>query len=173
MAPKVEVKAGSMYYTGRTHKEAIGKALAHLEALFPDDSRETGVWAPVIVRAPDEKRGEAIAKGAPVGYNVGVVYKDSDGSWTYVINWSDGRTSGPILSAGQSRQLAEWRLRRHLAQVAYDPDTSGDTMHLLSADDREGRAEHQRWIAFQDDYRRLRAQGLSEKEAHAQALGGI
>jgi hypothetical protein len=156
---RVEIRIGSQTYTGKSHKAATESALAHLAALFPDVTRD--VWAPAIV---------------PVAGHVGVAYKGPAGTWEYVIRWPDGR-DGAVSGGNWTRQEAEFRQRRHLAQAIYrapdgpidSPDADGESLAVIHPGDNEGLASHRQWLRFQREYRAAVAEGLQDSAAHQRA----
>jgi hypothetical protein len=127
---KIEIKAGSQTYHGKTQREAHAAALAHLAALFPDDGE---YWAPIVVQA---------------GPQVLVGHKTESGDWGYVV-YRGGQNCGGTY--GQwNRRACEFAMRRHAAQYTYDSaDGGAASLAFIHRDDSEGRKEHERWIAFQ------------------------
>ena len=158
---KTEIAVGTQRYDGKSRKEATGKALGHLAALFPDGEH---TWAPVVVRAHAEDGSRADG-----GENVGVAFKDCNGFWSYCIQWANG-VAGSIHSGNWTRQQAEFRVRRHLAQNAYrggSQVTEADlsTLQVIHPDDKEGAVEHLSWLRFQSSYEKAQASGLDDSAA--------
>lgn len=134
---------------GPTVKEAKADAGAAIERAFADD----GCYIPVLIRFP---RGE-----------VGVVYRTLEG-WEYgYLTPEQERSSGYCVGGYARKRDAEMHLRRHMAQ-AYLFQAPDNGRGVIASWDHEGRAAHERYIAWQEGYKALRARGVSDAEARRQ-----
>jgi len=160
--PKVEIRIGSETYTGKTTKAATAAALDHLAALFPEGERYG--WAPVIFTAPGI---------------VGVATKSPAGGWEYRLHWITAAADGSCCSGYKTRREAEFYMRRHMSQIAYappegqidSPEADAAALAIVHPDDTEGLTQQRSWLRFQREYRAARAEGLTDREAHAKACG--
>ncbi len=152
MPNKVILRAGDQTWSGPTLKAARFAQQVHLETLFGD-------------------AGEPIVLALPDGPGVLVISQSLMGDWGYAFHRpTPGETyrleSRGSSCSGWSREQAEFRARRHLAQNAYVAG-GDDGSRYLHAADAEGRREHARWCAFQHGYHEARVAGASDADAHA------
>lgn len=149
----VRVEHGCLSWSGQTFGEARAARDADLARYFT--------------------AGEDIPTLVFVKSYVGVVFQRHTGDFSYRY-YENGRPGAFITSAGWSRQDAEFRLRRHLAQnvFATDPATGEatcDGLDVVHPKDKEGLIEHRRWVAWQIAYGKARLAGATDEEARRAA----
>ena len=147
----ISVDLYGMTGTGPTKAEAKQDAERRLTAAM------TGLYTPQIFRFP-------------AGY-IGVIAREPGSGWQYAILGPGDTTKryGVSCSGIESADNAERALRQHIAQnLLFVTDENG--LEVLT--NETDRHNHKLYIAWQEYYKELRAQGYSDTDAHRLACEG-
>lgn len=135
------IEVGRYAFEGRTKKEAEAKRDEYLAEIFDGQNLQ-----PVVVPYTTTD-GES---------HIAVLWRSHE-TWTYTLygDCNDGNGSCCMLNERSKRQ-AEFRMRRHLAQIC-------DSWDYLHPQDKEGRKSHQEHLDWNAKCQELIRQGCPEQ----------
>lgn len=132
------------HYDARSIKEAKEKHQAYVRATLKA-----------------AKMGTLVIAGATRAI---IIYPQDGGTWCYsFLDPIPGSCAVAYVSTccgnWTDRRAAELAARRHLAQIE-------ENISFIDPNDDEGRCEHVRYFAWQDRYRKAKAAGMNDQQAH-------
>lgn len=148
----VRLNVGAFGYTGSSQADVKAQHAAHKDRLFAEPLTE-----PIVLQAPN---GDLM-----------VGYRDvCSGGWAVTYPTATGAheplSGGWTGSDWKSRRDCERDMRRHMAQWTEDRG-------WLFTDDTEGLASFDRWLVWQDDWRRAVRTGepMQEESSLSASIG--
>jgi hypothetical protein len=99
------IKVGALVFSGESIDACQSQAIAHLARLCSESEPS---FTPIILRSPDALHDSKD--------DIGCVYRDATGNWSYCINWANPYKVPTNRSDCWSRKEAVSACRAHLAR---------------------------------------------------------